>query len=441
MSINNNVRQLFLSIITIALLVGCGNTSNSNKAIGKLTAFYGDITLNRIVGIDVNSMSMTSSTDTDGVKPYTVGRADGKNGTLDKLYGITRNSPWIEIIGLTSREIQGKIPLPHTPRSCAYNEKLGLQLVSGIDKPMASLIDPKRDAVVGSVGRNTLVSPKDFGGTNATGHPVWLTIDTFAILDREVRKIDLYKVSKNNENWDITFLSSLNTPTSAHHFIGKGTDGMDGGISLGDTPRDTFYVVTEGSSVDNIAPSILKLKLKNNTLSISNSVSFDHASTQEAHDRGNHNDSDLSGATAGHHATLSPDGKYIYVGSKIGELLIIKVKNMHIEKRITTGTGSGHTTFVPQKNLAIITNHGAQFITIVNTKTNSKIKDLEVSGPSQNSAIMQSHTSFTDASGDFFYAFASNNGIFYEVNLSTLDVSRSLTTGGTPVQGCFTYLK
>jgi hypothetical protein len=425
-----------------------GGSSNdmTSTTNGKLTTFYGDITLQRIVGIDVESMSLSSETLTNGLKPYTVGRADGRNGTLNKLYGVTRNSPWLEIIDLTSRQITGTVQLQHTPRSCAYNEVLGLQLVSGIDKPMASLIDPKTDTVVAVVGRNTLVTPTDFGGSNATGHPVWLTTDTFAILDREVRKIDLYKVSKNMDQWQVDLLSSLDTPSSAHHFIGKGFDGMDSGISANDAPTDTFYVVTEGSAVDNTPPSILELKLANNTLNINRSVSFDHETTQAAHDnsrdKNDKNDakheSDIN--TAGHHATFHPNGRHLYVGSKQGEVLVVDISRMHIIKQIPTGAGSGHTTFIPQRNLGIVTNHGAQFVTIIDTETHRKIKDLTVSGASINDVIMQSHTSFSDKNGDFFYAFASNNGIFYEVDLTTLEVSRTLDTGGTPVQGCFTYL-
>ena len=441
MRIHNKITKLLFIAGSITLFTGCGNSSNSSsQTSGKLTTFYGDITQNRIVGIDVETMSLTSSTQTNGIKPYTVGRADGRNGTLDKLYGVTRKSRWLDVIGLSSRQLQGSIPLQHTPRSCAYNEVLGLQLVSGVDKPMASIIDPLTDTVVGTAGRDTLVSPQDFGGSNATGHPVWLNADTFAILDREVRKIDLYKVAKNDDGWSVTPVSSLDTPTSAHHFIGKGLDGMDTGIAIGDTPTDTFYVVTEGSGVSNIAPSILELKLSNNTLRINRSVSFDHELTQAAHDDPNYDPSHESGTTAGHHATFHPSGKYLYVGSKVGELLVIELSNMHIIKNIKAGSGSGHTTFIPQKNLGIVTNHGAQFITIIDTKTHTKIKDLTVSGPSINDVIMQSHTSFSDANGDFFYAYASNNGIFYEVNLSTLEISRTLNTGGTPVQGCFTYL-
>ncbi len=464
MKSGNTLIKSILLAGSIAALTACGSSdkdhatenheSRGDTSEGQLTTFYGDITNQRIVGIDVKSMTLASDTPMEGLKPYTVGRADGRNGTLNKLYGVTRNSPWLEVIDLTTREVTGKVQLLHTPRSCAYNEVLGLQLVSGIDKPMSSLIDPTTDTVVATVGRETLVTPTDFGGSNATGHPVWLTTDIFAILDREVRKIDLYKVAKTDGAWQVDFLSSLDTPTSAHHFIGKGFDSMDTGISADDAPTDTFFVVTEGSALDNIPPSILELKLANDQLTINRSVSFDHIATQEAHDAiqenhntmhepsdGPHTNPESENMTAGHHASLHPNGTHLYVGSRIGEVLIIDTTAMHIINTITSGDGSGHTTFVPQQNLGIITNHRAPFITIIDTETHTKIKDLTVSGPSMNDVIMQSHTSFTDANGDFFYAFASNNGLFYEIDLSTLKVSRTLETGGTPVQGCFTYLQ
>jgi hypothetical protein len=38
---------------------------------------------------------------------------------------------------------------------------------------------------------------------------------------------------------------------------------------------------------------------------------------------------------------------------------------------------------------------------------------------------------------DYFYAFATANGVFYELDLETLTVSRTVKTGGTPLQGVF----
>ena len=103
--------------------------------------------------------------------------------------------------------------MQHSPRSCAFNEYNGLQLISGKNKPMTSLIDVKTDAIVVVVARKTLVSPLDFGGLNVTGHPVWLSRDTFALLDREVRKIILYRVDDSTGYWNAREISSLPTPT------------------------------------------------------------------------------------------------------------------------------------------------------------------------------------------------------------------------------------
>ncbi len=38
---------------------------------------------------------------------------------------------------------------------------------------------------------------------------------------------------------------------------------------------------------------------------------------------------------------------------------------------------------------------------------------------------------------DFFYAYATDNGVFYELDLETLEISRTVDTGGTPLQGVF----
>jgi len=421
-----------ISIMALIYLTGCGSSELSTNSIqtldtrapaeSKLFAFYGDTQLNRILAIDVEAMELATDIPTTGTTPYTVGRA----GNLDKLYAITRGSQSIDVIDINTLEITKTIALEHSPRSCAFNEYLGLQLVSGKDKPMSSLIDVETDEVVAVVGRNELVTPLDFGGSNATGHPMWLTRDMFVLLDREKRKIELYKVKKEEGKWKVTYLSKLCTPTSAHHFIGKGVDGMDTGILIDDAPKDTFYLVTEGAPQDHLSPRLSEVKLIGETLCITRTVSFGCKNVENM---------------GAHHATFHPDGKHVYMGSTEGKMHVIDIVNMKLEKSIVTGKGSGHTTFVPQKDLAIVTNHHDTFITIVDTITNTKIKDLNVSGESINDTILQSHTSFTDLNGDFFYAFATDNGIFYEVNLDTLEVSRTLYTGGTPKQGCSVILE
>ncbi|MEA3418853.1 MAG: hypothetical protein U9Q90_05585 [Campylobacterota bacterium] len=52
--------------------------------------------------------------------------------------------------------------------------------------------------------------------------------------------------------------------------------------------------------------------------------------------------------------------------------------------------------------------------------------------------ILQSHSSFVHPNMNFFYAFATDNGIFYELDLEKLELSgRNVDTGGTPLQGVF----
>ena len=60
-----------------------------------------------------------------------------------------------------------------------------------------------------------------------------------------------------------------------------------------------------------------------------------------------------------------------------------------------------------------------------------------VSPPQQNGQILQSHTSFVDPDVNNFYAFASDSGIFYELNLNSLTITRTVNTEGTPRQGVF----
>ena len=416
-------RRKFLALSAVTglyVLTGCNSSSTEVGDTTERIAFYGDTLENRILEIDVQNMTLRNEIPTIGETPYTIGRA----GNEDKLYAITRGSESFDVIDMNSMEIIKTVAMQHSPRSCAFNEYNGLQLISGKNKPMTSLIDVKTDEIVAVVGRDAEVDPLDFGGSNATGHPVWLNRDTFALLDREVRMIILYRVEGSAAAWNVREISSLPTPTAPHHFVGKGADAMDNSIRIDDVETDTFYVVTEGASAaapgGSVAPQLLKVQYAEGNLSLMGSAALDHTLDEEG----------------AHHATSAPNGNQIYMGSSEGTMSIINIETMNVVSTISTGLGCGHTTFVPQRNLAVVTNHHDTFITVIDTATQEKIKDITVSTASINDTILQSHTSFTDLNGDFFYAFASDNGKFYEVDLSSLEVTRTLQTGGTPKQGC-----
>lgn len=382
-----------------------------------IRAFYGDKLEDRVVVLDVDTMSLTETIDTVGVDPYPVDQA----GDLDKVYAITRSSNSIDVIDASTLQPLGLIELQHYPRSSeAYNTTLGLQLVTGADKPMASLIDVKTDTVVAVVGDNIAVDPIDYGGSNATGHPFWFDDNKFALIDRGNRVIKMYKVTQNKRGqWKTVLLDTVATPTAVHHFVKRDLSALSGLNAI------TYYALTEGSPDNGIAPSILKFVLKRNTLQYT-----EQANLAEEGDP-------IIAEMGSHHADLHPNGKEIYVGSLEGHVYVVDMAKMSVVKTIDAGVGAGHTTFVPERNIAIVTNHKDTFITIVDTDKNEKIKDVTVSGTSINGEILQSHSSFVHPSMDYFYAFATDNGIFYELDLETLTVSRTVKTGGTPLQGVF----
>ena len=382
-----------------------------------IRAFYGDKLEDRVVVLDVDNMSLTETIDTVGVDPYPVDQA----GKLDKVYAITRGSDSIDVIDASTLQPLGLIELQHHPRSSeAYNTKLGLQLVTGADKPMASLIDVNTDEVVAVVGSNVAVDPIDYGGSNATGHPFWFDDNKFALIDRGNREISVYRVAKNRRGeWKTVLLDTVSTPTAVHHFVKRDLSALSGQES------HSYYALAEGNPEAGVAPSILKYVLKRNKLAFTA-----EAKLAESGD-------EIIASMGSHHADLHPNGKLIYVGSLEGHIYVINMKKMAVVKRIDAGYGAGHTTFVPDRNLAIVTNHKDTFVTVIDTNKNRKIKNVTVSGASINGEILQSHSSFVHPNMDYFYAFATDNGIFYELDLETLTVSRTVETGGTPLQGVF----
>jgi len=412
--IKNKIGGLLLA--TTLSLVGSTMLMAEDIAV---KAFYGDKLLDRVVAIDVNNMVLENAIDTIGLDPYPVDQA----GNLNKVYAITRGSDSMDVIDAQSNERIGLIKLKHHPRSSeAYNADLGLQLVTGADKPMASLIDVETDQVVAFVGDDAVYEANgDYGGGNATGHPFWFNKNLFALIDRPNRVIHVFKVKKkghgkghknghhNKTQWKVHEMSSVDTPTTVHHFVQAGK-------------KNTFFALAEGSVQNNYSPMIIKYKLKRGKLIEKASVSLSDEAIE---------------VMGSHHASMHPDGTHMYIGSTEGNLYVLNIDTMEVEKTIPVGFGAGHATFVPDRNLAIVTNHKDTFISIIDTTTHTLIKNVEVSGPQINGAILQSHTSFVHPDMNHFYAFATDNGIFYELDLETLEVTRTLNTGGTPLQGSF----
>jgi len=403
-------------MIKISFLKYLGISSLVTFALGSTVsaqtiAMYGDPTFSRVVSIDVENMNQLDDVFTRAT-PYPVDRA----GDLDKVYAITRGAPSVDIVDPRTLSNLGSIELEHRPRSGeAYNRRLNLVLIAGGNKPMSSVIDPTTDSVVATAGLNELTTPEGFGGSLSSGHPIWISNRRFAVIDRANRKIQLYRLIGNrSKGFRTRLLDEIDTPSSVHHIL-----------RAKNRRFDSFYAVLEGAPNEGLRPGLMELFVYRNKFFNFRTVSLRGFPVE---------------TMGSHHADLHPNGVHIYVGSTEGHMFVVNRYSMRVVRVINTGRGSGHTRFIPQRNLAVVTNHRDTFVTLINTRRHRKIKNIDVSPEEENGQILQSHTNHVTEDATAYYAFASDSGVFFEIDLDDRRVSRTLDTQGTPLQGVFLNL-
>lgn len=372
-------------------------TSNNIYEVENLV-YYGDWDSNRVFAIDVDNMKLLSIVEDTGDGPYGI----DQQGT-EKAYALTRKTESLTVVDNYTIENAGLINLEHKPRSTNYNADTGLSAVSGGDKPMTSIIRVDQDKVVKVVGYDELTTPQDFGGSLATGHPLWLDNSRFFMLDRAYRQIQLWNKNGGNP------LSTLSTTTSVHHLFQPPSDTMSDG------DENIFYAVAEGNQDEKISPSIIRFEVRKRRLVKTGEVELSSHHWQ------------LDPSTMGsHHADFHPDGVHIYIGSAEGHVFVINKDTMKVIKMIDAGPGAGHTTFAPMWDLAIVTNHNATYMTVIDTKDHTWVKNIEVATSADPSYKSQAHTSGVSLDMKYFYSAASHDGVFFEIDLETLEVSRTL---------------
>lgn len=247
---------------------------------------------NRILEIDIESMSLVNSLDVPGVLGH---HAD--NAFNSKIYGVPKESGFINIIdlkkdqnGTTSMTHSGQVDLIHKPRSGdAYNKKFNVVLMAASNRPMASFINVETDEVVGMIGENvdcTLTTGEqllshsdantiagatkyhcvnaDHGGNQISGHPYWLTPDYAAIVDRSNRQISVYNVWQEGSQLKSRLVNHLPTRTSIHQIVPRDR------TSLPSSQQADFYAVEEGNNGNGtsygIPHALIKMKLTTNGL-------------------------------------------------------------------------------------------------------------------------------------------------------------------------------
>ncbi len=437
------------------------NMNNSHDGMHEnqsVRAWFGDKENNRIVVVDVDKMELIDEIPTGHQKTYAaeVVKLHGEKSQTPKMYIDNRGSDAIDVLDSSTNEIVKTIELPFHPRSIAVNKETGLVAVSGVDKPMTAIIDAKTDTLIATVGENNVTYPVTSGhsyvssGTLACGHPEWLDANHFVLLDRQNKKIDTYEIYKDaNGDWQTELVNSITTPSPVHNLIPPEVHGQVGhkiattrrshdrnGSDQGGKKHDSmknystiFYATAEGAT--DVYPSVLKLE-------------FDETNGLKIVDELEIKKEGLSPNVMGvHHLNFMKDQKHIYVGSDEGNLFIVNYATtpMSIEKIIPAGRGAGHTDEFKHGNIAVVINHKDKFITLVNSLTNTKIADINVSQIDDSlvgEVQTQSHPKYHfSKDGKYFYMFLTEEGALVKVDLEKKEVVDRLDIGGKIAMGSF----
>ena len=373
-------------------------------------AYYGDWDSNRIYIIDVDNMQLLTTVEGTGDGPYGIDQ-QGSN----KAYALTRLTESLTVVDNYTLENKGQIDLQHKPRSTNFNANTLLSLVSGGDKAMTSIIRTDMDKVTRVVGIDELTTPHDYGGSLSTGHPLWISDSHFFMLDRAAREIQLW-------NRDGQKLSTLDAPTSVHHIFQPPTS------TMAEHDANVFYAVIEGNQLEQVSPGIMRFQIMHNSLIQTAQVdlhSYDPANL------------DIS-RMGSHHADFHPDGDFIYIGSAEGHVFAINKSTMNIDAMIDAGVGAGHTTFLPMRNQAIITNHNSTYVTVIDTENHHFVLNVEVANSASSEYKSQAHTSGVSLDMKYFYSTASHDGVFYRIDLDSWDVNKTYI-GGNLLMGSFIW--
>jgi YVTN family beta-propeller protein len=270
-------------------LLGCGpgdhmdddSMDTTEVTTTSTTLYYGNINNDTVVLLDTETMQLKEVINSNGVNPYEIAQALG-----NELYVINRSDYTIGILDTVTNTLASEISLGFYPRSISIN--LSDILLTSVNEPAAAVITSNTASQ--SYTDSAYVPPASFGGSNATGHPVWVDNNYFLLLDRTENTIELYE--KNN----YTPIDKLTTQSSVHHVMYK--DGY-------------YYGISEGKQ-NGVSPGVVKFSVANGKITLSIERLFSSLSDLP---------SDFTSTSWGaHHGAFHPTSNYIYVGSTEGNV-------------------------------------------------------------------------------------------------------------------------
>ncbi|NOR54763.1 MAG: hypothetical protein GQ531_01000 [Sulfurovum sp.] len=393
--------RYYLFLLSAFLFLGCGpgdhmdddsmDTSLSMETSTEetTTLYYGNVNDDTVVLLDIEKMQVQEVINSNGVNPYEISQGIG-----DDLYVMNRSDYTIGILDTKTNTIDNEIALSFYPRSISTH--LSDMLLTSANEPAAAVITSNTASQ--TYTDSAYVAPVSFGGSNATGHPVWVDDNYFLLLDRTENSIELYEKNTYAPVYKLT------TQSSVHHVMYK--DGY-------------YYGISEGEQ-NGVSPGVIKFSVANGKIT----VAIDRLFTDLAN-----LPSDFIPASWGaHHGAFHPTSDYIYVGSTEGNVFVLDLATLTLVDTFKAGKGVGHFTFY--NNMVITTNHYDTFKSFHDASdptSNKFIKNLYFSDKIYAGVTMQSHTTHI-LDGKLYFMFNTDQrSTLYKVNLGNITIEESLT--------------
>ena len=386
-----NMKNIILVVIVGILLVGCRDHDEEITTYSNVI-YYGDVNSDMVIGMDVESMSLKSIVASNGVNPYEITAA-----TNNDLYVINRTDYNIGFYDSSINRITSEISLNFMPRSLSIQGSD--MLISSVNEPSEAVVSD--DTLSDTYSDSTYIQPTSFGGSNATGHPIWIDEQYFLLLDRTENTIELYKKGVYQP------VSKVTTSSSVHHVMNR--DGL-------------FYGILEGIQ-GGTAPGVIKFTVSNGQITVLLERLLSEFSGMPV---------DFQPATWGsHHGALHPSTDYIYLGSAEGNVFVLDLATLNLADTFVSGKGIGHFLFY--NDILITTNHYDNFKSFYDATqptANRFIKNLYFSMTTYSGITMQSHTTHV-LDGYLYFVFNTDvDSTLFKINLSTLEVTDSLLMPG-----------
>ena len=420
---------------------------------------------------------------------------DAFNDKFNVILMAARNRPMGSFINVETDEVVGTI-----------GENVDCRLTDG------SMLLSHSDANTAAGAMKYQCVTPSHGGDQVSGHPYWLTSDYAAIVDRSNKQISVYHVQQVGSNLVSTLVNHLATRTSIHQIIprdrtnlpaaqqadfyaieeGEHVNGNDystgvahalihmklttNGLELVkrmDLQRTQIFSKTKADRILNSCISIYRdtfnqaLTGPSQTRENRYNALFQLEGITRSTDQDQYNDFPVDcfypGIPGGHNADFAPNNRHLYIGMAGGAMSVVDVNRWKIANNIDIGirTGPGHMCFSEKNNVALSSNHG--FSSIFGASITRSIRYINSERPigyywirlpfsrENITNTAQSHTCYVDDSGDNYYNFFTDGGVFYKIDLtgvfnnptngSSALVVDSLYTGGIPIQGSYIYVK